>query len=340
MADNDLLLRTIEAVYASGLDSGCLPNALELTGQLLGATGATFEIFNKRLWQHREFCSVGIPTVARTPYLEHYAALNPRARYITRQNTGHVICDYQVLDEAHMGRDAFYAEFLANLGLRYFAGAVLKQTSDEITVISIQRSRKQGHVDKREVTLMRCLVPHFQRADGMASRLKFLSDDRVLLENALDWLADAVALLRADGSIVYANGSLRTLAKRGDGLRIVDRDLEFAAPEARRSFQAALAGLEHPGDPSCDARPADFPVTRADGMPAYLVSVRPLVRAERRTVGDANASVMLFIRDPLHQSVATTQILKGLFGLTNAEAHLAQALAAARRPPLMRQSVT
>jgi DNA-binding CsgD family transcriptional regulator len=36
--------------------------------------------------------------------------------------------------------------------------------------------------------------------------------------------------------------------------------------------------------------------------------------------------VLLFVRDPLWQNSATNQMLQDLFGLTKAEAHLAQAL--------------
>src|SRR5262249_4367671 len=326
MADNDQLLRTIEAVYASGLDRDRMPEALEATNRLLGGAGAIFEIFNKQLRQHHEFCSAGIPAVARTPYLEHFAALNPRVAYIVRQRAGHVACDSHVLDEIAMRRDPFYSEFLSDLGLRYFVGGVLKQTADEIVVVSVQRTRKQGHVENREIALMQRLVPHYQRAHDIATRLKLVSNDRVLLENALDWLADGVALLRADGSIVYANGTLRTLAQRGDGLRIVDRDLEFAAPEARRCFEAALGAVGRLGDPSCDECRTDFPVARNEGAPAYIVSVRPLVCAQIRTPQNAAAEIILLIRDPLNRSGATGQILQELFGLTNAEAHLAQAL--------------
>ena len=65
MPDNDLFLQTIEAVYASGLDSARLPQALELTSRMLGAAGATLEIFDKSVQRHSAFHAVGVPTAAR-----------------------------------------------------------------------------------------------------------------------------------------------------------------------------------------------------------------------------------------------------------------------------------
>jgi DNA-binding CsgD family transcriptional regulator len=170
---------------------------------------------------------------------------------------------------------------------------------------------------------MRRFLRNFERTYDTGTQLKGSGNSQSALENALDWLADGVALLRADGSIVYANGTLRALAQRGDGFRIVGRDLEFAAPEARRRFAAAFDTIRRLDEPSCDARSADFAVARTERIPAYIASVRPLVCEQSR---DADADAILLIRDPLYRNVATNRILQELFSLTNAEAHLAQAL--------------
>lgn len=324
MPDSDLFLKTIEAIYTSALERDRLPVALEATTRLLGGAGATLEVFNKPRQRHHSFDAVGVPAVAQDPYVEHFAALNPRAPYIVRQCAGHLTWDHQILDETAMRRDPFYSEFLSNIGLRYFLGAVLENAADDIAVVSVQRTRKQGHADKREIALMRRLVPHYQRALDMAARLKNAGDSYGLLENTLDWLTDGVALLGADGDIVYGNDMLRTLAQCGDGFQVVDRTIEFSEPDARRRFSAALAAVLQTGDPSYDARPTDFPVPRAGGMPAYIVSVRPIVWGQRRTA--LHAEIMVMIRDPLWRNSAAGRMLQELFGLTNAEAHLAQAL--------------
>ena len=325
MPDNDLFLQTIEAVYASGLDSDRLPQALELTSLMLGAAGATLEIFDKSVQRHSAFHAVGVPTAARTPYVEHFATLNPRFPFVLRKSAGHVVWDHQIMDEDSMRRDPFYSEFLSHLGLRYFLGALLEHTSEKAAAVSVQRTRKQGHVGKREIALMQRLCPHYQRAYDVATRLRTAGDRGGVLENALEWLADGVALLRADGDIVYANDTFRVLAQRGDAFRTNGRTIEFATHGARRLFEAALGAVKKIGDPSDDGLPTDFLVPRRDGMPAYIVSVRPLLRGKARET-QTQADVMLLMRDPLWRNAATSQMLQRLFNLTNAEAHLAHAL--------------
>jgi hypothetical protein len=43
MSKADLYVHAVEAIYASGLETGCVLDALAATSRLLGARGATFE---------------------------------------------------------------------------------------------------------------------------------------------------------------------------------------------------------------------------------------------------------------------------------------------------------
>ena len=85
MPNNDLFLQTIKSVYASGLDRDRLPEAFEATNSLIGGAGALLEVIDKPTQRHSEYCSVGLPNVARAPYIEQFAALNPRIPFAFRQ---------------------------------------------------------------------------------------------------------------------------------------------------------------------------------------------------------------------------------------------------------------
>jgi len=150
MPQSDLFLQTIDAVYAGGLDTALMPEALKATSFLLGSVGATLEVISKPQKRPIGFWSAGLPDVSRAQYIEHFASLNPRIPLTLGQRAGDVACDRQLFDEGQMKRDPFYSEFLPQLGLRYFVSIVLEQSADTLAVVAVQRSRKQGHVEKRE----------------------------------------------------------------------------------------------------------------------------------------------------------------------------------------------
>jgi len=326
MADDDLFLQTIEAAYAGGVESECLTAALDGMNRLLGGVGAVLESFDKRAFRPIEVHSVGVPDLVRVPYVEQFATLNPRLPHALRLSPGDLIWDYQILNEDEMNDSPFFSEFLDSLDMRYCLGTLLENSEDRLVPISVQRTKKQGHPEKREIAILQRLYPHFQKGYDVARRLQVAGQQKDALENALNWVADGVALLRADGNIVYANDTMLAFAQRRDGFRIAGSTIEFLEAEARRRFAAAIGAITQLGNQSSDAIPTDFAAARDNEMPAYIVSIRPLIGAQSRMATPEQAVVMVFIRDPLQRNAGTTKILQELFGLTNAEAHLAQAL--------------
>jgi DNA-binding CsgD family transcriptional regulator len=326
MTSRDLYVQAVESIYACGTRDGRVSDALNAGCRLMGARGATFEVFDRSARKLRQFYATGLPLAAGARYSEQFAALNPRVPAVLRQTTGEIGFDYQFIDEAAMKRDPFYSEFLPATGVRYFISAVIEQTPTQTTVISFQRSRRKGHVDRSDISLMRRLCPHFQRAYKMRNLFKADAPAReTLFESALDLISDGIALLRQDGTIVYVNEALRRLAARGRDLRIEREAIEFASPELRNRFAAALSAVGRLDDLAGAALPTDFAVPRDEGLPPYTVSVRPLMRLRDRD-DYPDATAMLLVHDPLEGNLAVGRMLQELYGLTNAEAQLVQAL--------------
>jgi DNA-binding CsgD family transcriptional regulator len=148
------------------------------------------------------------------------------------------------------------------------------------------------------------------------------STDGSLFQNAIDMLSDGVAVLRHDSTIVYANAALRHLAANNSDFCIDRNAIRFETANLRSRFAAALSiarGI-NPDLAALEAR--DFAVSRTDDMPPFTVSVRPL-RGEET---DAEAAALLLVHDPLQQNLSTGRILHDLYGLTEAEAQMVQAL--------------
>lgn len=325
MRGADDLLTTIEAVYSASLDTTLWPQALAGVMRCVGGIGATLEFFDPQVLNLTEFYSFGIPPANELAYLADYSALSPRLPYLLKLKPGEVLWDYIVLDEQQMNHDPFYSEFLAPVGFRYFIGATLQPTEQERTLFSVQRATKQGHAEKNHITAMRRLLPHVQQAVDVARRLKTTGGARHSLESGLDWLADGVALVRADGHLVYANEALQAIARADDGIRIRKGALEFATVETQGRYGGALAAVHAIRANASHASATDFAAPRRSGNPPFVVSVRPLP-SRRHDSGMAAADVIVFIRDPLSRNAAAIRILREVFGLTEAEAGVAQAL--------------
>jgi DNA-binding CsgD family transcriptional regulator len=125
--------------------------------------------------------------------------------------------------------------------------------------------------------------------------------------------------------IVYVNEALRRLAARGHDFRIDRETIEFASTDLRSRFAHALGAVARIEDPGAAYLATDFAVPREGGLPPYTVSVRPLVRATDQA-DYPDAAAMLLVHDPLERNQAVGRMMQDLYGLTNAEAQLVQAL--------------
>lgn len=325
MVGNDDVLATIEAIYAAGLDAALWPKALALMARAVGGAAATLEVFHKKTLRPYEFYFYGVPPAVEIKYLDHYVTLNRRLPVVARDRLGEMSWDYRIFDEKTILHDPFYMEFLASVDLRYFAGGIIDTNPQEFAGVCVHRSPKQGHIDKAGIAMMERFLPHVRGAFDMTRRLRRAGEAQQALERALDWLADGIALVRADGSLVYANEAFQAIARKGDGVRARKGVVEFAAVEARTRFERALGAVQRLRRGTAQDASADFTVARPSGASPYLVSVRP-ISASRRTEGSADAIV--FLRDPSGGSTAALRRLRDVFGLTDAEAGLAQALQA------------
>jgi DNA-binding CsgD family transcriptional regulator len=178
------------------------------------------------------------------------------------------------------------------------------------------------------MTRMRALLPHVRQACDVMRRLKIAKRRASAFEDALEWLADGAALLCRGGRALYSNAAFDAIVGHNDGLRMVKGAVEFATPQARERYAAALAAVCRlkDGDPGASCH-TDFPVARTAGAPAYVVSLRPLVgpQAERQ---HHDAVAVIFVRDPLRRNPAAERMLRELYRLTAAEANLALAIQA------------
>ncbi len=325
MIEGDALIAAVEAIHAVGPDATRWPEAFRAVTQLCGGAGMTFGVFDKATRRHSEYRSFQTPDKPFHDYLKNWAPVSPRVAHRLRKKAGEVGWDYEIFDERAMDRDPFYAEMLPRFDFRYSLSGTLANDADELVVVAVERTPRQGHVDSKEVALMWRLIPHFQQAFDVSRRLKAADQARGSLEGTLDWLAEGVALVRPDGSVTYVNSAFAAMARRRDGIALGKNCFELADAQAQTRLAHAIgAVLRLRGGDIAPPASSEVLVSRGHGASPYVLSVRTLIEKERAS----EAVAIVFVRDPMARNSTSVNVLRELFGLTEAEATLAQALQA------------
>jgi DNA-binding CsgD family transcriptional regulator/PAS domain-containing protein len=327
MGDRDDVIAAISAIHAAGLDAAKWPDALSRVTRLVGGLGASLEFMERPSLRHSAMYSHGLPSVGA--YLDYYATMSPRLPFAARQAAGTVQYDAQYVDEPAMNANPFYMEFLADLDMRYFLGGVIATSPREVVATGVQFSPRQGHPTPAKIKLMALLVPHIQQATDVMRRLGKLTHAQAAFERTLDWLADGVLMLGADGSVHYANVAAQEILRAKDGIAVRRGAIEFRSGDATAKFRATMKAIDHlrDADAAAETMVSDFIVERQSGARSYSISIRPLLGD-----GERHAAALMFIHDPQVRSTTAVNLLRQAFGLTKAEAEVADALRMGRSP--------
>lgn len=322
MGQQERVLELIDRVYATALGEP-LDDTMVRTAELLGAVAAAVEVHSPDRRSLRLFEGAGLPDDGMKAYGEYYHQVCPRIRDTP---LGDISYDYQFIDEAQMDRDEFYADFLRPNDLRYYALGTVLRDERGFGMVGIHRTPGQGHVGEAELQLLSLLMPHFRRALEIRLRLGEAERQTRALRAMLDRLDVGAVLLDRDGAIRFVNRAAEGFLRDGP-LAVCDRKLTAREPADRNALDAQLRAVLSPADTRlADARPVLI-VGRFTARPvSVLVAALPETEMAPALLDDGEtATVLLFLSDGRPPADAATR-LRGLSGLTPAEARLAAAL--------------
>ncbi len=264
-------------------------------------------------------------------YEEHYVALDVWNDWFLQAPPDRPYLTQQIFSDQAFARTEFCNDFLRPNDIFYAVGGfVLNQ--DGLCVLSgVHRPQGAEPFGELELRIMDTLFPHMARALQLTYRLELLKTDRDAGADALDRLPMGVILVDRGGRVVAINRAAQAIVARNDGLASVDRGLVAATQAETAALRRLIAqatqtsqgrGL-HPGGALALSRPSM--------LRPLSVLVAPLGRkaagANDLDLGRMRPAAVVFVSDPEARQETPAALLARLYGLTPAEARLAEALA-------------
>lgn len=311
----------IQKVFAAAAGASSWKDALVSIEDLTGSAGAVVDLVPKSGRIAARTLAGSFTEENCAEYARDYQAICPRIRHALAHPQPGIQYDYLFMTESTMDRDPVYA-WLGKHELRYYLGSPLADTPSYFAFVSLQRTRRQGHAERRDVELLNLLVPHIAQAVSLADQLGTLRSYRRFGSAMLEALPQAVFALDRKGVLLFANAAGCDLLASADGLTTEQGQLRTAAAEEQagldESIRSAMAPLGY--QLSGWAK-----VSRPSGRLPLAVFVTPLPAAEEEITA-AGASVLLMVHDIAEHRCADPKMLAKVYGLTETESRLASAL--------------
>lgn len=266
-------------------------------------------------------------------YQAYYAGLNPFSNapdpraYMNRW-TPQITTDDQWVAKADLMATEYYNDFLAPQDAHSFAMIRLAAQDLEVCAITVNRGAHKGAFAAAELARAERLHPHLIRAFKLTESLagaRGMADD---MAAGLDRAPYAIFLLDDHGRLRRTNRGADRLIAACQGLCASGGRLSATRADAARELDALIARA---ASPDAAQRAGGSMVLRSATGSRLSVTVAP-IRSERVAVFDHRPSVMVCVTDPDAGSAISEDRVRGLFGLTPAEARVAVALLAGGSP--------
>lgn len=316
---SDLIVR----IYEGASDRTLLPKAIETIADFSGSFGGHLcylDCINS---------TIGLSICGRLhddgerEYREYYGNLDPRCRYSRSTEPGLFIVYERLFSNDFINKSEFYQDFIFRHGMGECLGGSLIKDDKYLVVFAILRSQKQGAFDSESIERFNLLKPHLQQAVRLQRRLLSVEETCEAGSTVIDCLPIAVALVSESGRVILMNARMESLIAENDGIALIGGKLSAAshaeATELRRLIHESARGVGSGNGYIRLSRPS-----LKDPLVAHVVRTPPRVSGK---LGADTAAAAVFVADPRRSPRVLPEMLIKVFGLTRAEARLAEALA-------------
>jgi DNA-binding CsgD family transcriptional regulator len=334
MRDEDILTNTelVSAIYASVIDPVChLRAVMDRFASEMRCDAAYFKLVK------RPDCTVmagvggGTADGSDTDYLEHYLAGDVRVPRVDCAPRRKILDDGMLIVPEERRRSPFHHEWLARYDLEHLIHVNISPSAKYTAIVTCAQAPERGEFSARQRAIFSLYVPHFERAAILQIRMLELGSKALLVSEAFRRLTVAGLIVDGSGRAILVNQAADEILAALDGVSLSRGRLCIADPEASRAFSARLreAAFAVPDRARRDDT-TPIEVRRPSGRRPYRLELLPLPGGSIGVSGEA-APLLALLDDPDRRSATTARTALARFGLTNAEARLAEAVAQGAR---------
>lgn len=262
-------------------------------------------------------------------YANHFRSVDPFVDVIA--NVGRTSTIWRREDrftDDEWSRHQLWNGLLKRRDLFYNAGIVIPTSPDLLLNLNIFHTTKQGRIEDDDVRDLVQLLPHLRDAECIRRQLGPIIDAHAALASVVDAMAFGLALVDEAGEIVTMNAAARAAVEAKDGLRHQSKRLVADHSPANDRLNGLITQAVASAS-GAEKTPADVvAVRRSSQRRPYMLQVLPLPVNAMPIAGLRRICCAVLINDPDAAAPSLSDRLRAAYGLTAAEARVAEAIAA------------
>jgi DNA-binding CsgD family transcriptional regulator/PAS domain-containing protein len=321
----------LDLLYEAAYDPAAWAPAFQRLADILGSNSAWLSEHNvyEGTGGSADDPMFGVHPEYMQRYFDYFWTRNPIA--LTGDPAGflrewkllvHTDADCVARDE--LVRTEFYNDYLRPQRVGDIMIMRLARMGDSIAVLNLSRDERHGRYDQAEMEWARAHHADIIRTYRLSKKIGADRKRRQGVEALLDLSPNGFFLLDASGTIRHANLAGERLLAEAGAFSVVHGKLRAAQPSASKQLEALIAIA---ASPDADVRRGGSValLSPRSALPLSVV-VMPIPSGERFAPIQSGLSVCVCVTDLAAEMRLPRGPLHSVFGLTDAEIRVAQAL--------------
>lgn len=318
----------IAALYDAALDERLWPDALRKLTEVTGSQASSFWVLDRGSPSllHPTFITINFDRKAVEEYVGGMAVLDPTVRYLLAHPQDSIVHDGLI----GSGRDEKTRCYLnwheRSVETRFRLVGQCNLAVGLQAGVALHRAREAGRYQPAEIERFKLMQQHLSRALTMGAKIGSLTSLQRVGEDLLDRSTAAIFLLDSTRRVVFMNRTAEAMNAGEDGVRVSPDGLHLIATQQDEQLQALILQAVVSTQPGAGGAGGAMRASRRSGKRPYGVWVVPLARVPA-ALALFRPAVCVLVSDPERRLCPSSQHLRTLFGMTEAEARLAICLA-------------
>lgn len=261
-------------------------------------------------------------------YNSHYGSQDPFQQALMQNPRIGVIPSEELVRREDLVRTEFYNEVLDPFDLQYLTVTPCLFTAGLVDCISFWRGGRQGAMDGASVNLLKILLPHMHNALQLHHSVETANLRGRSLQAVTEQFQTAAFVLGRTGRVLYMNPEAEMMVRSGNVLSLKQNYLRTQEHAENVRLSALIAnsiGASQSSSGGAKGLGSAMLVSRASSRPPLRLVALPF--AVEGSIGCDRPCVIIFVSDPSTRMKPRGKVLRTLYGLTPAEARVADRLA-------------
>jgi len=320
----DLYESAISCLYEAPTDPRAWAEFMAKFGGLIDARGGQYLLWDPAQKQIGfSVMTDEYPEKDAEYYNTHVAPVDERRQLVEQALPGRWMFDHEHFDARFVDRSEAY-RWLHSCNIRYSAAVRLAEGNNMLSLIALFRAPRQQPFSHEERYWLDRVTPHIQRASKLHLRLDSLRTSAAAGWQAMSTLDYPILVVDEQARIQFTNLAADAMLRAPRApMQVRQGQLRGATPASHERLMVAvrLATAAHARQGKVLA------IQRELGSPAYQVAVLPAANACEFELPSDRPMALIVLGAPGQGRSVDAELLRQLFGLSDAEARIVAGLA-------------